>query len=81
METYIATVEYYDEVDGKKMRDTVLMRANSYTEAVTQIEAAFGNDIEKIISLAFVATEHVIHLGDGEFIDQIVNTIMEANAI
>lgn len=80
MDTYIATVEYFEEFESKMAKDTVLMRAASYSEAVAQIEESFKNTIESIASITAVSDSGVIHLGDGPNVDTIVETILSENS-
>jgi len=80
MDTYIATVEYFEEFESKMAKDTVLIRATSYSDAVAQIEESFKNTIESITSITAVSDMTVIHLGDGPNVDTIVETILSENS-
>lgn len=79
MNTYIAAVEFFDQFHDEIAKDTVIMRANSYTEAVQQIETSFKNTIESITSITAVSDMTVIHLGDGPDVDKCVQLIMKEN--
>ena len=79
MNTYIATVEYYDEFDSAMRKDTVIMRAASYAEAAAQIEESFKNTLESIVSFTAISDMALIHLGNGANVDSLIDTIMSEN--
>ena len=78
MQTFIATVEYFEETDMEK--DTVVVQAHSYAEAVGLIEKTFGDSIESIVSITGISDMNIIHLGNGEFVDKIVEVLMQENS-
>lgn len=78
MQTFIATVEYFEETDMEK--DTVIVQADSYTDAVGLIEKTFRDSIESIVSITGISDMNIIHLGNGEFVDKIVEVLMQENS-
>ena len=80
MITYIATVEYYDEFETGLKKDTILLRAPSYAEAAAQIENAFKDTLESIVSFTAVSDMAVIHLGDGPDTQKCIDVIMQENS-
>lgn len=80
MQTFIATVEYYEEIKGEMEKDTVVVQADNYTDAVGLIEKSFGDSIESIVSITGISDMNVIHLGNGEFVDKIVEVLMQENS-
>ena len=79
MNTYIATVEFFNQFADEMAKDTVIMRANSYADAVKQIESSFKETIESIVSITAVSDMEVIHLGDGPDVDKCVEIIIKEN--
>lgn len=80
MQTFIATVEYFEELDEKMDKDTVIMQAENYSEAVAMIEKSFGNCIESITSITGISDMNVIHLGNSEFVDKIIEILLKENS-
>ena len=80
MQTFIATVEYFEELDKKMDKDTVIMQANTYAEAVAMIEKSFGSSIESITSITGISDMNVIHLGNSEFVDKIIEVLLKENS-
>ena len=78
MQTFIATVEYFEETDMEK--DTVVVQADNYADAVGLIEKTFGEKIESIVSITGISDMNIIHLGNGEFVDKIVEVLMQENS-
>lgn len=59
---FIAHVNSYNEFDKKDESDSVLIYANSYTEATERIEEVYGKSIEEITLLEAISDSSVIYL-------------------
>lgn len=80
MHTYIATVNYFDEFRNDMEKDTVVVQALSYSEAVAAIEISFKSSIESIESITDISDMAIIHLGNGPLVDQVVELLCQENS-
>jgi calcineurin-like phosphoesterase len=80
MQTFIATVEYYEEIKDEMEKDTVVVQADNYADAVGLIEKSFGDSIESIVSITGISDMNVIHLGNSEFVDKIIEVLLKENS-
>ena len=56
------------------------MQANTYAEAIAMIEKSFGKSIESITSITGISDMNVIHLGNSEFVDKIIEVLLKENS-
>lgn len=76
---YIATVNYFDDFENKMDKDTIVVQAHSYSEAMAAIEASFKSSIESIESISDISDMTIIHLGNGPLVDQVVKLLCQEN--
>lgn len=47
-----ATIQFYNQIEGRSQKENiVLTEVENFVDAVTRIEAYYGNDLETIIEL------------------------------
>ena len=80
---FIADVQWWNEFDEKDVTETVLVQANSFIDAMEQIENQYKDSLEEIHYFTCVGDGYVVHLGSREVnreeVDTVVSCITENN--
>lgn len=76
---FTATVKWY--VDGEEKHTFIVVQASSFTDAVSKIEADFGEDIDAIENLTGIGGySQTISFGDAKTLPQdVIHRLLDNN--
>ena len=73
---FIADVQWWNEFDDKDVTETVLVQADSFIDAMEQIENQYKDDLEEIHYFTYVGDGDIVHLGSREVNREEVDTVV-----